>query len=485
MDLEKKQLCENNQICSVLSLVIQVTMLLATILYSENRTFSTPVMIIVEVICIIITVGGAVLLRTSEHGHYPLLVSLAVSYMIVLIGSLHTPYLWAFGALIGIAVVIYNDAKICLLAAIVAIVENLVFLIMYYATGTNLTSTSRFNVPTNFAFVVMFAIVCYVVTRQNGKQVKETLDDIRNRANEQEMKAEEDREIAKQISQKLEDASVAMNSLSEKVSSSSEAVSQISDSVYLTAEAIQTQTTMNADIMDSLTKISDESNEMISCSNEVKKNINEGNEIIIELQKQAQENAKINDQTANMTVELGESAGTVKSIVQAILDISSKTNLLALNASIEAARAGEAGKGFAVVADEIRALSENTKNSAEKITETIDALIESISSASENMRTSVESAEKQGVLIKEAGDKFSEILESVETLSNNVDEISTHVSESKKAAVAVMDAVSDLSATSEEVAASSESSLSLSQECTDDMNSTNIILGEILDLSRR
>ncbi|WP_026970310.1 methyl-accepting chemotaxis protein [Aliagarivorans marinus] len=85
-------------------------------------------------------------------------------------------------------------------------------------------------------------------------------------------------------------------------------------------------------------------------------------------------------------VEQVESLGAdIAGILDVIEDIASQTNLLALNAAIEAARAGEHGRGFAVVSDEVRSLAQKTRSSTGKIQEMIEALQQSIKSATLQM----------------------------------------------------------------------------------------------------
>jgi len=84
-----------------------------------------------------------------------------------------------------------------------------------------------------------------------------------------------------------------------------------------------------------------------------------------------------------MVVDELSSIEKVKDMAQGILQITSQTKLLALNASIEAARAGQAGKGFAVVADEIGKLSYESEQVVNQIQVMVENSNHSIGSIKE------------------------------------------------------------------------------------------------------
>ena len=95
----------------------------------------------------------------------------------------------------------------------------------------------------------------------------------------------------------------------------------------------------------------------------------------------------------NEAIEGSRSVEQVNSLTHAILDISSQTNLIALNASVEAARAGEAGKGFAVVAEEIRQLaasSSETANRIQKVNTTVTHAVYNLSESSQSLVNYIE-----------------------------------------------------------------------------------------------
>ncbi|WP_162160643.1 methyl-accepting chemotaxis protein [Paenibacillus gorillae] len=136
-------------------------------------------------------------------------------------------------------------------------------------------------------------------------------------------------------------------------------------------------------------------------------------------------------------------------IVSTISDITSQTQLLALNASIEAARAGEQGRGFAVVANEVKKLAEQSSIAAADIGNLIQEVQRSTAKTAEAMNKGVQDVFKGSELINEAGDVFGRISETFQHISNQIQEVSA--------------ASQEMSAGTEEVSASMSEMVSMTE----------------------
>lgn len=79
-------------------------------------------------------------------------------------------------------------------------------------------------------------------------------------------------------------------------------------------------------------------------------------------------------QAGERATALKAASQSIEHMLTLIIDMASRTNMLALNAGIEAARAGDAGRGFAVVAAEVKTLARQTRAAAGDITPYVDRI---------------------------------------------------------------------------------------------------------------
>ncbi|CDF58721.1 ABC transporter substrate-binding protein [Thermobrachium celere] len=164
-------------------------------------------------------------------------------------------------------------------------------------------------------------------------------------------------------------------------------------------------------------------------------------------------------------VSLEEKAAQINEMLKIIRDIAEQTNLLSLNASIEAARAGEAGRGFAVVASEVKKLAERSRESADKISNTIKEINSSI-------RETIDAISKSNQKVKEGVEKahhtmevFNDIIEAVNTTARTSLEIKNAIQEQTQSLEKVINSTQEMNSTSEKVMAKVESA-ALSTEYT-------------------
>ena len=142
--------------------------------------------------------------------------------------------------------------------------------------------------------------------------------------------------------------------------------------------------------------------------------------------------------TIDVAGKLSEAVKEIGVTLKLIKDISSSTNLLALNASIEAARAGEAGKGFAVVAQEVGNLANSTRESLQEVEYVIARVQENVNEITLHVEENSRKLEKQNEHFRNV---FQGIMDMTELLHASVDAINTMGEAHDKQAEVIRDTV--------------------------------------------
>lgn len=183
--------------------------------------------------------------------------------------------------------------------------------------------------------------------------------------------------------------------------------------------------------------------------------VEEGKDIVNNLQTQSDATAELTGVIIGDIEELERKSADIGSVVSTINGIAKQTNLLSLNASIEAARAGVAGRGFAVVADEIRKLAEQSVNAVKDIENIIANIQEQTQKTAQSAANAGELLKSQSDALNSTVDVFSKVDSQFDGLVKMIDEILSNMHEIMDGKNIVLDSIKNIAAVTEETNASS------------------------------
>jgi len=241
------------------------------------------------------------------------------------------------------------------------------------------------------------------------------------------------------ISQEIRSTLQTLRGMSEQIKGGSmqlaEAASNLAEASTVQATTVSDLTTLTENLYADMGKNSSEAKECVEIASQAGQTLATGNEKMQELK--------------NAIDEIRKCSEEISTIIGAIQDIATETNLLSLNAAIEAARAGEAGRGFSVVAEQVKKLAEESARSAKDTTRLIETTVFAVEKGNIIADETAQNMEVVMAGAKMATEKMAQISELLDQNVHYMQKIDADLGH-------ISSAVDDNAATSEETAAISQ-----------------------------
>lgn len=395
--------------------------------------------------------------KASEKLRYIMLASIAIGWTYLMLTGQNimvTFYIYP----ILVATILYFDRKFEKIMFWTVMVVDILRTLIWFFDGTLFGGSGGSSNLSFISMVINFelVIVVHIIAKLAENFTYDMTQSVRDEQKVQNKMVQDILRISDSVKEEVEDADNLIENLRESANVVHSSMKEISERTEETVSSVQEQSKMTELINTAISETAENAKIMVEAATESEKMMEDSMRSIKSIRESAEQIGQTNSHVAETMEELQNKSKEVQQITEVIFSISSQTNLLALNASIESARAGEAGRGFAVVADQIRTLSEETRQSTEKIAGIVQELGQHAQEATDIVATSIDAMNKQNDMVEAVADNFGSVRDNIEVLTKRVEDINVKIENLVESNNGIIDNIHHLSSSSEQVSASAK-----------------------------